>query len=241
MRAMTVATMVLLSACSSDEKRPAPPPSDLVEVRNYGEIRTIFQGDWSASAGLDEKLSGDSYAVGALSELRGEFAVLGGDVWLAYPTTEALPEVRQPAETDEQAALLVVADVPSWKRTTLDEDVGAEELDSVLTEIAATAGVDVSAPFPFTVEGALRNVGWHVADGTRVKPGDPPDKDAQHGAVGEAEGTVVGFYSTKHQGVFTMMGQNTHMHVVLSDNSVVGHVRSLDVTAGAVVSVPASR
>jgi hypothetical protein len=33
----------------------------------------------------------------------------------------------------------------------------------------------------------------------------------------------------------------SHMHVVLSDDSIVGHVRALDVAAGAVVSVPASQ
>jgi hypothetical protein len=80
-----------------------------------------------------------------------------------------------------------------------------------------------------------------VADGTRVKPGDPPDKDAQQGTVAEGEGTIVGFYSTKDQGVFTMMSQNTHMHVVFADESVVGHVRTVDVAAGAVLSVPSSR
>jgi prepilin-type processing-associated H-X9-DG protein len=38
-----------------------------------------------------------------------------------------------------------------------------------------------------------------------------------------------------------MMGQNTHMHVVFADGSVVGHVRTVDVAAGAVLSVASSQ
>jgi hypothetical protein len=239
MHTRVFALAVILSACGKEGKVPTPPLDEGAEVRNYGEIRKIFAGDWTASATLASKISGDSYAVGALSDLRGEFAVIGGDVWLSYPAPEPLPQVQHVPRSEEEAALLVVAEVRSWKASTLDEDVASAGLDSVLIGIAQAAGIESSVPFPFTIEGTLRNVGWHVADGTRVKPGDPPDKDAQHGEVLEAPGTIVGFYSTKHQGVFTMMGQNTHMHVVLSDDSVVGHVRAVDIAAGAVVSVPA--
>lgn len=237
-RSLWVASLLL--ACSSDETdASARPPS--IEVEHHGKLSTIFGGDWSASASLDSTLSADSYALGALSELRGEFAVVGGDVWLSYPTPAALPEVQHPSQSDEKAALLVVSNVKSWKDTKLSDDLVAAALEAELTRIAGASGVDTSKPFPFTIRGKLRNVGWHVADGTRVKPGDPPDKDAQQGMVAEGDGTIVGFYSTKDQGVFTMMGQNTHMHVVFADESVVGHVRTVDVAAGAVLSVPAPR
>jgi acetolactate decarboxylase len=243
MRKRTLLAAALLVACGSDKKDSPPPPAPAspVEVEHYGKLSTIFGGDWSASASLDTKLSSDSYALGALSDLRGEFAVVNGDVWLSYPTPTSLPEVQHPGHSNEQAALLVVSNVSAWKETTLTEDVVAAGLESELTRIADAGGVDTSKPFPFTIKGTFRNVGWHVADGTRVKPGDPPDKDAQQGTVAEGDGTIVGFYSTKDQGVFTMMGQNTHMHVVFDDESVVGHVRTVDVAAGAVLSVPSSR
>jgi acetolactate decarboxylase len=230
-----------VAACSSDRKEGAPASTPVVAVEHYGKLSTIFGGDWSASASLDSRLSADSYALGPLSELRGEFAVVKGEVWLSYPTPTSLPEVHHEAHSNEQVALLVVSRVRSWKGTTLGEDVVAADLESEVTRAAETNGIDTSKPFPFMLHGTLRKVGWHVADGTRVKPGDPPDKDAQQGTVPEGEGTIVGFYSTKDQGVFTMMGQNTHMHVVFTDGSVVGHVRTVDVAAGAVLSVPSSQ
>jgi alpha-acetolactate decarboxylase len=210
-------------------------------VECHGKLSAIFGGDWSASVSLDSTLSADSFALGALSDLRGEFVVVKGDVWLSYPNPASLPEVQHTSHSNELAALLVRSNVRAWKETTLADDVVAAELESKLIRTADAGGVDTSKPFPFTIRGTFRNVGWHVADGTRVKPGDPPDKDAQQGTVAEGEGTIVGFYSTKDQGVFTMMSQNTHMHVVFADESVVGHVRTVDVAAGAVLSVPSSR
>jgi alpha-acetolactate decarboxylase len=239
MRYRALGAVFFLVACSRDDAMPPPAPA--VSVEHQGKLSAIFGGDWSASASLDTTLSADSYALGALSDLRGEFAVIAGDVWLSYPTATTLPEVQHPSHSNEQAALLVMSDVRAWQETVFSEDVGASGFESELTRIAGVAGVDTSKPFPFLIRGKLRNVGWHVADGTRVKPGDPPDKDAQQGMIAEGEGTIVGFYSTKDQGVFTMMGQNTHMHVVLTDESVVGHVRTVDVATSAVLSVPASR
>lgn len=241
MRKETLFLAALVAACSSEKKDSPPASAPSVEVEHYGALSAIFGGDWSASASLDSKLSSDSYALGALSDLRGEFAVVKGDVWLSYPTPTLLPEVRHAGHSDEKAALLVVSNVPKWKETTVTDDVPAAGLEAELTRIADDGGVDTSKPFPFKIQGTFRNVGWHVADGTRVKPGDPPDKDAQQGTVAEGDGTIVGFYSTKDQGVFTMMGQNTHMHVVFADESVVGHVRTLDVATGAVLSVPTSQ
>jgi hypothetical protein len=241
MRHRTLWVASLLLACSSAKNGPPSTPALSIEVEHYGKLSAIFGGDWSASASLGSKVSADSYALGALSDLRGEFAVINGGVWLSYPTPTALPGVQHPSQSNEQAALLVVSDVRSWKDTKLSDDFVAATLEAELTRIAGVSGVDTSKPFPFMIRGTLRKVGWHVADGTRVKPGDPPDKDAQQGMVAEGDGTIVGFYSMKDQGVFTMMGQNTHMHVVFTDQSVVGHVRTVDVAAGAVLSVPASR
>jgi hypothetical protein len=68
---------MLLAACSTD-KTDTPKAASAPEVEHYGKLSTIFGGDWSASASLDSASSADSYALGALSDLRGEFAVIKG-------------------------------------------------------------------------------------------------------------------------------------------------------------------
>lgn len=210
------------------------------EVRWYGNLKSVFGGDWTAVTALNDALPGpNAYGLGALSELRGEFLVVGGRAMLVYPTETALPRVVASHHgSSETATLLVAADVPSWREFPITMDVPSTDLDGWIRAAAEAEDVDVSKPFPFLLRGVFRNVGWHVADGTRVQPGMRPDTNAQHGTIAEGDGTVVGFYSTQHQGVFTMMGENTHMHIVLSDHAVLGHVRMLDIASDSVLSLP---
>ena len=58
------------------------------------------------------------YAVGALSELRGEITILGGGVYIAYP--EGADGVRLDIfeDSDEAACLLVTAEVRDWVSVT---------------------------------------------------------------------------------------------------------------------------
>ncbi|HTU61571.1 MAG TPA: acetolactate decarboxylase [Polyangiales bacterium] len=215
-----------------------PPP----QVRWYGNLKSVFAGNWDAATSLSEAVPERSaYALGALSDLRGEFLVIRGNAMLVYPTESKLPRVvaaHHGHGIDETATLLVAADVSTWREFPIATDVPSNNIEAWLRATAQAQGVDVSKPFPFLLQGRFRNVGWHVADGTRVLPGMRPDTNAQHGTIAEGDGTIVGFYSTEHQGIFTMMGENTHMHIVLGDHSVLGHVRALDVVSGGVLSLP---
>ena len=53
-----------------------------------------------------------------------------------------------------------------------------------------------------------------------------------------ATGTILGFYSEHHQGVFTHRGANTHMHVVLPAKRLTGHVDHANVPADSTVRLP---
>lgn len=231
--------LLFLLACSEKTGGSSDPTRSPPEVRHHGEVHAVMQGEWDPVISLEEGLEGeDSYGLGALSDLRGEFVALPRRIWLSYPTTVPLPDVKQVTASDETAALLVSARVPAFRKRTFDVDVASTDVETALAELAKKAGVDVTKPFPFLLEGTLRAVHWHVVDGTRVPPGTRPNESAQKGVVESAEGTIVGFYSEAHQGVFTMMGQKTHMHAVFPGRSVAGHVESLEIPAGATLSVP---
>lgn len=223
-------------------REPEDGPVSAPEVRWYGNLKSVFGGNWTAATSLkDAAPATTTYALGALSELRGELLVIRGNAMLVYPTETELPRVvaaHHGHGADETATLLVAADVPTWREVPVAMDVPSTGVEAWIRATAEALGVDVSKPFPFLLQGRFRDVGWHVADGTRVQPGMRPDTNAQHGTIIEGDGTVVGFYSTEHQGVFTMMGENTHMHIVLADHSVLGHVRALDVVSGSVLSLP---
>jgi acetolactate decarboxylase len=231
----------ILAACSDKQSRGgnAADSSPPAEVTHFGSVHAVMQGEWAPVVSLSEGLrSGTAYGLGALSDLRGEFVAMPGEIWLSHATSTATPDVQRVTASDESAALLVSTNVTAFRKAPIAADVASADVEARVAELARQMGVNVSKPFPFLIEGRLTELHWHVVDGTRVAAGTRPDESAQKRVAAAAEGTIVGFYSESHEGVFTMMGQRTHMHVILRDGSVSGHVESLEIPAGATLSVP---
>jgi acetolactate decarboxylase len=91
------------------------------------------------------------------------------------------------------------------------------------------------------IEGELADIGWHVIDGRKVAAAKTHEEHAAaavRGSVSRAQGTLVGFFSTRHQGVFTHMSKKSHLHVVLPKEGVAGHVDGVTILPGAVLLVP---
>ena len=83
----------------------SPGSSDVGTVVAYGALRQIFhENDLSGKVSLSDLLPDpDLYAVGALSDLRGEVTIVGGRTYLSYPlgpdsarTTRVRPAGRRP-------------------------------------------------------------------------------------------------------------------------------------------------
>ncbi len=218
-------------------------------VQVHGSLRAIMHGgETGAAVRLADLLPDETlFALGALSGLRGEVTIVGGQAWLAYPEGQDGLRHVMGTTSEEEAALLVASRVTGWAEARLEEAAAAADLDQRLEDLAAAAGLPTGAPFAFLVEGALADLHWHVIDGTRLAPGaggHAAHRDAAvTGEAASAEGTLIGFYSRSHQGVFTHMGSRIHMHVVLSDGSVSGHVDAVTLPAGTVVRLaePAAR
>lgn len=53
----------------------------------------------------------------------------------------------------------------------------------------------------------------------------------QFAMLGELEAsntTILGFYSNRHQGIFTHHDSKIHLHVISSDSKIVGHIDQLN-------------
>lgn len=86
------AVLVAAVACGS----AAPPSPATIEVRHFGALRQIMhEGRTKAAVRLDQVVPGPhAFALGALSELRGEVTVVDDVVWTAYPRDDGTAEVR---------------------------------------------------------------------------------------------------------------------------------------------------
>ncbi len=180
-----------------------------------------------------------SYAVGALSGLRGEVTILDDAVWLGYPGESGGIRIARDAAS-ESASLLVSAKVTEWVPVPISEDIPMADLDARIEALVKSAGLDVEQVVPLLVEGHLMAIKWHVLNGSKGSDGRHEEhrKSAITGRLEHVQATLVGFFSKHHEGVFTHMGERTHFHVVTADSRVTGHVDEVTISAGSTVKVP---
>jgi alpha-acetolactate decarboxylase len=235
---------VVFTACATPPS-PAAHREGSMKVRTYGALRAMMhEGQTGPQVSLPDLRPGShSYGVGALSELRGEVTILDDTVWLAYPGDDGKARVETVRASDEKAALLVVASVPAWKAVTLDEDVPFDSLDKAVETLAQNQNLDINEAFPVVIEGAFANLSAHVIDGRKISADAHSHQEHMRTALrtelAAATGTLVGFFSKHHHGVFTHMGSNTHFHVVLPGEKITGHVDQVLIRRGSTLKLPA--
>lgn len=182
----------------------------------------------------------DLYAVGPIVGLSGEITIIDGIPALASVGPEGTVQVRTSFDTG--APFLVWTQVGSWQEEDLPRDVRSiAELETFLSRRAAEEGLGEA--FPFLLSGDATNIGYHILNAdpeTAQTAGMEAHKKFQaHFEIGPSDVTLVGFYSTTHQGVFVHRGALTHIHFVSADGAQSGHVETVDFGAGAfVLSLP---
>lgn len=240
----TLALIVILAACSEAGERPrGRPAGGGLEI--FGSLRAMFhEGAVGEVVDLAALLPDSGlYAVGALSALRGEVTVIAGQAMLSYPDGSGGVRSELPALPVAGAALLVAARVNAWRPVRLDEAVPYEQLDRIIGNLSARAGLPADRPFPFLIEGEVMDLRWHVIDGSKLADAGGSHQDhlraAVTGSAAKTQALLIGFHSTGHHGVFTHMGSDTHIHCVIDEPFVTGHVDHVVLPAGTVVGFPA--
>ncbi len=241
---LVVAAAFLLACRTGGVPRDAPAPSPSPEVEVHGALREMMHEGRTGPVVEVSRATGtpDALAVGALAHLAGEVTVLDGEAWPSYAEADGTaPTVRTRAPSDS-AALLVVGRLPAAQWVTLEEDIPLAALSGRIAALAQARGVDTARPFPFVVEGPLRDVAWHVVDGRKLRAGASHHEHAAAGVQGRKDrttGVLVGFHSTRHHGVFTHHDSDSHVHVVLPGENASGHLDGVTVERGARLRLPA--
>ncbi len=213
-------------------------------VHIYGNLKRVMHGNRTSAVVQLERLlpSEQLFGLGALSELRGEIIILGGQTVLSYAAGDDSIRTEFVTESEEGAALLVAAEVATWKLTTTTGEIIFEKLDERIAELAARAGVDTDLPFPFMVLGRVTGLEYHVVDGNRLSKGGDSRKDHPAAAIRRSlpntTTTLLGFYSEHHQGIFTHQGSKTHIHCFQDEPPVSGHVDDVTLPAGTTIMFP---
>lgn len=198
---------------------------------------TIMEGDRAAKKKLTDFQDAENiYAVGPIEDLRGEVTIVKSRPMLATVTPEGVLEIEE--SFGAGASFLVWSEVEAWKEETLPANVRTlDALEAYLTQRASDKGLQDA--FPFLVTGMAENIRFHVLNAkpeATVEPGMASHKQTQaHFEAGPAPVTLVGFYSTVHQGVFVHKGALSHIHFISDDESQSGHVETFKFADGEVV------
>jgi len=194
----------------------------------------------------------DSFGVGAAAGLDGEITVYRGT---PYVTKVRGNEVVVDHGVRHGAVFAVWTKQSKWSEEPVPAEVkGYVDLQRFVKERAASAGIDVTKPFPFLLVGTPAEVKWHVnVDRTEGKPITPElfaKSKANYVAKNEPM-DIIGFYSENHPGIFISAlapaikpdsgARNAmHIHMVSRDGKTSGHIDDLTLAPGMTLRLPRS-
>jgi acetolactate decarboxylase len=216
-------------------------------VQVFGSVHELMMLGRTESRGeLGEVAAGPArYGLAALAGLRGEATIYAGEACLAYPDGPDKVRTNITRAPKQGAALLVLADVPRWRSVRVQQDVPFARLEAHIAEAAQREGWDLEQAVPFLIEGPVRDLEWHVVDGSRLPAGEHGHgahlASAVRGKIREGTSLLVGFFSRHHQGVFTHHDTQVHVHFLDRERRLCGHVDSVVVAAGSVLKLPAEK
>ena len=204
--------------------------SEEYQVKHAGALKNFkMKGDISAKFALQD-LEGKPglYALGAFAKLKGEIQIFDS---IPYGCFVSDGKLAFDTSFNQKASLLVYAQVQSWQELSVPQSVSSHsQLEQFVVEAAVKRGLNIEKPFPFLINGKAKSLFWHVIDWDENDKEHSHQKHIESGPNGNLENTdvdVLGFYSTKHKGVFTHHTSNMHMHFITKDKTLAGHIDKL--------------
>jgi acetolactate decarboxylase len=207
-----------------------------VEVNVAGEMKNIMhKADLSAHISLDTLLSHPNmYGLGPAEGIKGELMIIDSK---AYWCKVENGKANTSANNNAKAAMLVYAQVPSWKSIAITDGIkDYSALEKIVEELASKNGQSLNEPFPFMIKGAITKSSYHVIDwieGTQ-HTFDNHKQFAKYGSFKKEPVTLLGFYSNKHHSIFTHHTTNMHVHIMDDKKTTVGHIEEIATTANSI-------
>lgn len=200
--------------------------------------QTIMTDDRIAHLDL-RTLNGRShlYGIGPIEGLTGEVTIADSRPSLARVGNDHRVHVTESYDTG--APFFVWAEVSAWQSQALPDDVRTyPDLEKFVGEAGAKAGL--TQAFPFIMTGQPELIDFHIVNATPdTVPGMEAHKKIQIPfELHNRDVTFVGFWSSQHQGIFTPMGTNMHVHFQSLDNQISGHVQGVELAQRMTLGLP---
>ncbi|WP_304136928.1 acetolactate decarboxylase [Mesonia mobilis] len=212
-----VFTIILLISCNQKENSTST-------IKTVAAMKDVmWKGELQGKINLDtisDKMG--LFGLGPVSGLTGEILINDGTVYTSKVTSDSTMIVEKNKQVE--APFFVYGNVTNWQEIALPKKVNdLNTLEKFIDETKA----DAKKPFIFKLKGMVDAAKIHIqnlAKGTKVSS----PKEAHQGQVTydleNEEVEIIGFFSRKHQGIFTHHDSFAHMHLITSDEKKMGHL-----------------
>lgn len=217
----TVLLSLLVLNCKNNSQKTS---KEISTVNIAGAMANVMRkGDLSNNIFLDTITNKKGlYGLGPEDHLKGELLINDGKAYISKVTSDTTMQVIE--SFDVKAPFFVYANNTSWDEIEIPYNVKTiNELEQFITEKVAAH----KTPLVFKVLGEITEATIHIQnlpEGSKVSS----PKDAHQGQTNyniyNEDVEVIGFFSTKHQAVFTHHDSFVHMHLITEDKSKMGHL-----------------
>ena len=194
-----------------------------------GKRSKIFeQRQLDASILIDTIKANHLYGLGPVENLQGEILVWNNNAFVTAIDPDNNPLIMKNV-TGLKAIFFVYSDVAKWDTIRVTEKINSlPELQKIIKNKAYQHGRDTLSAFPFLLLGTIAKGKGHImSNGEKVLDVTPRllKEASRIHLFNNEQVQMLGFYSVKHQGVFTHYGKFIHIHYqLINKKNQIGHL-----------------
>ena len=224
--AIALLTIGLLSCNSTPKEKNTETYSD---IKMVGAMKNVmWKGELGGRIDLDTISNKNGlYGLGPVSYLRGELLINNGKSYVSKVTSDSTMTVEKTFETS--APFLVYGNVTEWDDIELPSDLKTIKDLETFVDNKTT---EFKRPFTFKLTGQVSSAIIHIQnlpEGTKVTSPAEAHQGQTNYTIENEDVEIIGFFSTKHKGIFTHHDSFLHMHLITKDERKMGHLDELEI------------
>jgi acetolactate decarboxylase len=220
-----VLSLSFLTSCQENKNTATTDSTTKVEF--ISAMKNVMRlGKLEGTVLLDTLPQKNLYGIGPVEFLQGELMVLDGTSYISKVATDSTMTVE--ASFDVKAPFFVYAQVEEWEKESLPHTIThLEALEAYLDEKFK----DRNEPVVFRIEGTIDSAVIHIVnlpEGSNVSSPEEAHQGIVYYPLQHEEVELVGFFSRKHQAIFTHHDTFMHIHLITKNRKMMGHLDEIN-------------
>lgn len=208
------------------------PAQSALDVKIIGAMKNVmWDGQLHGSIYLDTISNKTNlYGLGPEAYLRGEILIVNGKSYRSTVVSDTTMNVEETYNIE--APFFGYANIANWEAHRLPDRIASlHQLEQYLDELTS----DFRKPYFFKMKGTVDYARIHVMNlpkNALVRSPDDAHSSQVNYSINKEPVEIIGFFSTKHQSIFTHHDTYVHMHLITMDRKKMGHVDDVQFNAG---------